>query len=341
MTSRETFDSTVRLSLVVPVFNEEEAISLFVDRVTQVFSILPEVLIEFVFINDGSRDHTLDVLLRLQQHDARVRVIDLSRNFGKEAALSAGLQAARGQVVVPIDVDLQDPPELIPTMIAKWREGFEVVLAHRRHRGSDTWAKRSSASWFYRIHNMIASPRLPENVGDFRLMDRCVVDALKALPESRRFMKGLFAWVGFRTASVHYTRPERSAGSSKFNGWRLWNLALEDVTSFSTSPLRVWTYIGLAVSALSFMFGLYIALKVIIHGVDVPGYASIIVAVTLLGGLQLVGIGVIGEYLGRTYIESKRRPVFLVRQIYEGGDADMASNAGAELPAPVLAAPRA
>lgn len=343
MTSRESFDSTVRLSLVVPVFNEEEAIPLFVDRVTQVFSIMPEVVIEFVFINDGSRDHTLDVLLRLQRRDARVRVIDLSRNFGKEAALSAGLQAARGQVVVPIDVDLQDPPELIPAMIAKWREGFEMVLARREHRGSDSWAKRSSASWFYRIHNMIASPKLPENVGDFRLMDRCVVDALKALPESRRFMKGLFAWVGFRTASVHYTRPERSAGNSKFNGWRLWNLALEDVTSFSTSPLRIWTYIGIAVSALSFMFGLYIALKVIIHGVDVPGYASIIVAVTLLGGLQLVGIGVIGEYLGRTYIESKRRPVFLVRQIYENSSsmADAAPIASGEVPAPALAVPHA
>lgn len=312
--------NAINLSLIVPVFNEAETVGLFLDRVTQVFAQHPEICVEIVFINDGSSDGTLDCLFACQQRDSRVRIVDLSRNFGKEAAMSAGLKAARGDVVVPIDVDLQDPPELILEMLAKWREGYEVVLGRRVTRDSDSWAKRASANWFYRIHNKIAEPKLPENVGDFRLMDRAVVDALNELPESRRFMKGLFAWVGFRTACVDYARPERVAGTTKFNGWRLWNFALEGVTSFSTDPLRIWTYLGFVVSLLSFVFAMFIAVRVLIQGVDVPGYASLMVAVTFLGGLQLMGIGVIGEYLGRTYLESKRRPVFLVRRIYEPKD---------------------
>lgn len=310
----------LKLSLVVPVFNEAETVNLFIKEVDSVFARSPDVELEMVFINDGSTDATLEQLLKAQTADSRVRIVDLSRNFGKEAALTAGLEAATGEVIVPIDVDLQDPPELILEMIAKWREGYEVVLAKRANRDSDTWAKRASASWFYRLHNKMADPQLPENVGDFRLMDRCVIDALKALPESRRFMKGLFAWVGFRTTLVEYTRLERVAGESKFNGWRLWNFALEGVTSFSTDPLRIWTYLGLAVSFLSFLFAAFIGLKVVIYGADVPGYASLIVAITFLGGLQLMGIGVIGEYLGRTYLESKRRPVYLVRRIYDPKD---------------------
>jgi polyisoprenyl-phosphate glycosyltransferase len=205
-------------------------------------------------------------------------------------------------------------------MIEKWREGYEVVLGRRVNRDSDSWAKRASANWFYRFHNKIATPKLPENVGDFRLMDRCVIDALKELPESRRFMKGLFAWVGFRTTCVNYTRPERVAGTTRFGGWKLWNLALEDVTSFSTVSLRIWTYLGAIVSIFSFLFAVYIVLNVLIHGVDAPGYVSQMVAVTFIGGLQLIGIGVIGEYLGRTYIESKRRPIYLVRRIYKVKD---------------------
>lgn len=310
----------LELSLVIPVFNEAETVHLFSDRVVQVFSAHTDIRAELVFVNDGSSDDTLERLMAIQATNPSVRIVDLSRNFGKEAALTAGLQAASGQVIVPIDVDLQAPPELILEMIAKWREGFEVVLGRRVHRGSDSWAKRASAGWFYRIHNKIADPQIPPNVGDFRLMDRSVVDAINALPESRRFMKGLFAWVGFRTAYVDYARPERIAGTTKFNGWRLWNFALEGITSFSTDPLRIWTYLGMLVSFLSLLFAASIVLKVLIHGVDVPGYASLMVAVTFLGGLQLIGIGVIGEYLGRTYLESKRRPVFLVRRIYEAKD---------------------
>lgn len=314
-------DSTLYLSLVVPVFNEVETVDLFLDRVSRVFEHQASVRLEVVFVNDGSTDGTLDRLLECQKSDERVRIVDLSRNFGKEAALSAGLQAATGQVVVPIDVDLQDPPELILEMIAKWREGYEVVLGRRMNRDSDSWAKRVSATWFYRIHNKIADPEIPENVGDFRLMDRAVVDALNMLPESRRFMKGLFAWVGFRTTHVDYSRPERIAGTTKFNGWRLWNFALEGMTSFSIDPLRIWMYFGAAVALLSFFFGFYIVLKVVLFGVDVPGYASIVVAITFLGGLQLIGIGIVGEYLGRAYLESKRRPIYLVRHIYEADGA--------------------
>lgn len=306
----------IELSLAVPVFNESETVALFVDRVKAIFENFKSIKLEIIFINDGSTDDTLACLLELKNKNSEIRIVDLSRNFGKEAALTAGLNVASGHVVVPIDVDLQDPPELIVEMVEKWREGFDVVLGKRINRDSDTWAKRKAAIWFYRIHNKISEPKIPENVGDFRLMDRSVVDALNALPESRRFMKGLFAWVGFKTTTVEYARPERVAGTTKFNGWRLWNLALEGITSFSTDPLRIWTYLGGVAASVSFLFATFMFLKVLFYGVDVPGYASVVVAVTFLGGLQLIGIGIIGEYLGRSYIESKRRPVYLVRRIY-------------------------
>lgn len=317
MTFQLERSQSVSLSLVAPVFNEEEVIGVFLKKVNQVFEAHPFIALEIIFVNDGSQDATLNRLLEYQNLDHRIKIVDLSRNFGKEAALTAGLEAANGQVIVPIDVDLQDPPELILEMIYQWQQGYEVVLGRRINRDSDTWAKRSSAKWFYSLHNKMSDIRLPENVGDFRLMDKTVVEALKGLPESKRFMKGLFAWVGFRTTYVDYVRLGRVAGTSKFNGWKLWNFALEGITSFSTDPLRIWTYLGGGVSLSSFLFGIYIAIRVYWHGVDVPGYASLMVAVTFLGGLQLIGIGVIGEYLGRTYIESKRRPVYLVRRVYQ------------------------
>jgi glycosyltransferase involved in cell wall biosynthesis len=309
---------------VIPVYNEEGAVGPFLAAINQVFPDREKVDLEMIFVNDGSRDDTLTQLLDLQKHDPRIRLIDLSRNFGKEAALSAGLIMATGQVMIPLDVDLQDPPEVIPLMLDKWREGYEVVLGHRVDRQADTRAKRILARWFYRLHNKIADHEIPENVGDFRLMDRRVVEALKSFPETHRFMKGLFAWLGFRTCQVNYVRPRRISGKSSFSGWKLWNFALEGVTSFSTAPLRIWTYIGLAFSLVSFIFALFIAARVFITGVDVPGYASLMVAITFLGGLQLVGIGIIGEYLGRTYIESKRRPVFVIRHLYEPGDNESA-----------------
>jgi glycosyltransferase involved in cell wall biosynthesis len=304
------------LSLVVPVFNEVENIGMFLGRVLRVFEHRTGISLEILFVNDGSTDATLERLLTLQGGDARIKVVDLSRNFGKEAAMTAGLDFTTGDVVVPIDVDLQDPPELILEMIENWREGYEVVLGRRIDRDSDTLAKRCSANGFYRLYNKLAKPRLPENVGDFRLMDRCVVEAIRRLPESQRFMKGLFAWAGFRTAYVDYVRPERAAGTTKFNGWKLWNLALEGITSFSTTPLRVWTYLGGAISLFSLLFVIDIAVKVLMFDRVVPDHASQIVAITFLGGLQLIGIGVIGEYLGRTYMEAKRRPIYIVRRMY-------------------------
>jgi len=298
----------IKLSLVVPVFNESETVGLFLERIKQVFGKIDTISLDIVFINDGSSDDTLERLIELQKNNPFLRIVDLSRNFGKEAALTAGLKVASGQVIVPIDVDLQDPPELILQMLEKWQEGFDVVLGKRINRESDSWAKQKSATWFYRIHNIISTPQVPENVGDFRLMDRAVVDAVNELPESRRFMKGLFSWVGFRTVAVEYSRPERVAGTTKFNGWRLWNFALEGVTSFSTAPLRIWTYLGGVVAITSFFFAIFMVLKVLIYGKDVPGYASVVVAVSFLGGLQLIGIGVIGEYLGRAYIRIKTSP---------------------------------
>lgn len=307
-----------QISLVVPVYNEADCVEHFVARVRDVFSADVELEVEVVFVNDGSSDNTLDRLLGLQKSYPSICVVDLSRNFGKEAALTAGLKMAKGHAIIPIDVDLQDPIELIPQMILKWREGYEVVVAKRTNRASDTWLKRGSANLFYKLHNTMSDTQIPENAGDFRLMDRVVVDALNDLNESRRFMKGLFAWVGFRTSIVEYERPERIAGSSKFSGWRLWNFAIEGITSFSTVPLRVWTYIGLTVSSISILFALFLIARVFWLDRDVPGYASIMVAITLLGGLQLMGIGVIGEYLGRTYIEAKSRPAFVIRKIYTG-----------------------
>jgi len=306
----------LKLSLVAPVFNEQSVSKSFMTAIDQVFDEEVFISLEIIFINDGSTDATLDELLMLQQNDSRIVVVDLSRNFGKEAAISAGLQIASGDVVVPIDIDLQDPPSIILEMIKKWRDGYEVVLAKRINRDSDSWFKRAAANFFYKAHNQLSNLQIPDNVGDFRLMDRKVIEALKQLPETSRFMKGLFAWVGYKTTTVEYVRPKRVAGNTKFTAWKLWNFALEGLTSFSTVPLRVWTYLGILTSLTSLVFAIYIVGKVVISGVDVPGYASLMVAVTFLGGLQLIGIGVLGEYLGRTYIESKRRPVFLVRQVY-------------------------
>ncbi|WP_211453798.1 glycosyltransferase family 2 protein [Collimonas antrihumi] len=305
------------LSLVVPFYNESSAIAHFFQRVTPILAALDTLDYEIVCINDGSADDTLAQLIAIAKRDSRVRVIDLSRNFGKEAALTAGLNEAAGDAVIPIDADLQDPPELIPRLVEQWRNGYEVVLAKRINRDSDSYLKRKTAHLFYRLYNAVSDIKLPDNVGDFRLIDRQVLEALKQLPENRRFMKGLFAWVGFKTATIDYVREARSAGESKFSGWRLWNFALEGITSFSTVPLRWRTYCGSAISLFAFIYGLVIIFKTLIHGIDMPGYASILTVVLFLGGIQLIGIGVLGEYLGRTYLESKGRPIYLVRRRYQ------------------------
>jgi glycosyltransferase involved in cell wall biosynthesis len=272
---------------------------------------------ELIFVNDGSKDGTLEILLGYASQNNFVRVINFSRNFGKEAALTAAIDHARGDAVIPIDVDLQDPPELIIDMIEKWREGFDVVLARRADRRSDSILKRVTAKMFYSFHNKISNPHMPENVGDFRLMSRKVADVIKRLPERQRFMKGLFAWVGFKSTIIDYTRTERSAGQSSFNFWKLWKLALEGITSFSNLPLTIWSYMGFFISAVSFIYAAFIAIRTIIYGVDVPGYSSTLCLVLFLGGLQLLGIGVIGEYLSRTYMETKQRPIYVVSDIFD------------------------
>ena len=298
------------------MFDEAEALAPFVARLLPALLATQESF-EIVCVNDGSTDGTLAALLAWRQREPRVRVIDLSRNFGKEAALTCGIDHAQGAAVIPIDADLQDPPELIGEMVRLWRAGFEVVLPQRADRSSDGALKRRTAAWFYRLHNSISDSPIPENVGDFRLLDRKVVEALKSLPERRRFMKGLFAWVGFRQALIPYSRAARQGGSSKFSGWRLWNLALEGITSFSTAPLRVWTYLGLVVALLSFGYGLFIISLVLLTGRDMPGYASLITVVLFLGGVQLIGLGVLGEYVGRLHTEVKQRPIYIVREQYD------------------------
>ena len=303
------------ISIIAPCYNEEETIEPFLRRIEEILTQINEPY-EIVFINDGSRDNTLNVLLNAKQNFKNIRIINFSRNFGKEAALTAGLDKARGEAAIPIDVDLQDPPELIKELVAKWREGYDVVLAKRADRTSDSFAKRVSADLFYKLNGKISNVDIPNNVGDFRLMSKRVVEALKQLPENQRFMKGLFAWVGFKTTVIEYAREKREAGQSSFNGWKLWNFALDGITSFSTLPLRIWLYIGALVSFLSFLYGSFIILKTLIFGVDLPGYASLAVIMLFLGGIQLIGIGILGEYIGRIYSESKRRPSYIIEGEY-------------------------
>ena len=303
------------LSIVVPCYNEEDVIDIFLEKIIPILEKLKKSY-EILFVNDGSRDNTLEILKAKAKEYESVRVISLSRNFGKEAALSAGLDMAKGEVVVPIDVDLQDPPELILDFVKKYEEGYDVVVGKRADRTTDTHAKRISAELFYKMHNKISDIEIPHNVGDYRLMSRKVVEELKKLPETQRFMKGIFAWLGFKTAVIEYKREERAAGETSFSGWKLWNFALEGITSFSTAPLRIWLYIGMVLAFISFLYGSWIVLKTLIFGVDSPGYASMITVILFLGGIQLMGIGILGEYIGRIYLESKNRPVYIIEDEY-------------------------
>lgn len=313
------------LSVVIPMYNEEDGLSVLLDRLCPVLDALGESY-EIVCIDDGSRDGTLAALKAAQERIPQIVAVELSRNFGKESALSAGLDLARGQAVIPFDADLQDPPDLIPALVAKWREGFDVVLARRENRKAEGHLKRFTAWAFYRTHNVLAEHPIPNNVGDFRLMDRRVVDVLKQLPERRRFMKGLFAWVGFKTATIDFERAARAAGDTKWNYWKLWNFALEGITSFSSLPLRFWSYVGAAVAAISFLYAAFIVLFTLFAGIDVPGYASLLVIVLFLGGLQLLSLGLLGEYVGRIYAEVKGRPLYVLRRVHRSDDAENRSS---------------
>ncbi|NOS89726.1 MAG: glycosyltransferase family 2 protein [Methylococcaceae bacterium] len=305
-----------KISIIAPIYNESEGIGYFYNALCELFAQRPELDFEVVCIDDGSHDDSLNKLIAITERDLRFHVIELSRNFGKEAALTAGIDAATGDAVIPIDADLQDPPELILEMINEWVLGAEVILARRMDRSCDSFLKRKSAEIFYAFHNQLSSIQIPENVGDFRLMDRVVIDALKQLPEQHRFMKGLFAWVGFKTVTLDYVRNPRLAGTTKFSGWRLWNFALEGITSFSAVPLKFWSYVG-GIGALSTgVYALYIISKTLWFGVEIPGYASLLVALLFFGSLQLISVGMLGEYIGRIYMETKHRPVYLIRKHY-------------------------
>ena len=308
------------VSLIVPVYNEEDVLDAFLERTSQVMADT-NLEYEYIFVNDGSRDATLPMLVERSRQNPRIRVLNLSRNFGKEAALTAGIDHIRGNVLIPMDVDLQDPPELITDFVKKWREGYDIVYGVRTARDDDGYIKRKTASWFYGFFNWLSSTHIPDNAGDFRLVDERAIEVLRQLPERNRFMKGLFAWVGFPSIGVPYERPARAAGRTKWNLRKLWNFALDGLFSFSTVPLRVWSYVGVIVSLVAFIYASYIVIRVLAFGIDVPGYASLLTVVLFLGGIQLLSLGIIGEYLGRLFIETKGRPIYIVQDVFEGGAA--------------------
>jgi polyisoprenyl-phosphate glycosyltransferase len=284
------------LSLIAPVKDEEEAIPPFIARVSPILDgLFADGAWEILFVDDGSEDATLAAILKAHAADPRVRAVSLSRNFGKEAALTAGLDHAGGDAVIPIDVDLQDPPEVIGAMLAKWRDGYEVVYGVRTNRQSDSLPKRLTADLYYRAHNYLSSDKIPEHAGDFRLLDRSVVEIIKAMPERNRFMKGLFAWSGFRQAAVEYERAPRAVGRTKFRYWKLWTLALDGITSASTMPLRIWSYIGVVIACFTLLYAVYVIAKTILFGSDVAGYPSLMVAILFFGALQLISLGVDGD----------------------------------------------
>ncbi|MEA5508265.1 glycosyltransferase family 2 protein [Crocosphaera sp. UHCC 0190] len=305
----------VEISIILPCYNEEEGIDLLFERLLGVLDTL-NVTYEVVCVDDGSKDQTLQRLIDYHHRYPAIKVVSLSRNFGKDIALTAGLENAQGQAMIPLDADLQDPPELIEQMIAKWREGYDVVYAKRRSRQGESFIKQLTANAFYRIISRISSVPIPRDTGDFRLLDRRVVDALKRMPERTRFMKGLFAWVGFKQTYITFDRPNRHQGTTKWNYWKLWNFALDGITSFSLIPLKVWTYLGGIISLLAFFYGSFLIMRTLILGIDVPGYASLMVTMLFIGGIQLITLGILGEYLGRIYEEVKQRPLYLIRERY-------------------------
>lgn len=319
MTIARTPTPPAELSLIVPMYNEEDSCDLFFEAVIPIVEPLVSSL-EIICVNDGSTDETFEKLRVWRSKDPRIKIVNLSRNFGKEAAMTAGLDLSTGSAVIPIDADLQDPPELIEEMVAHWREGAQVVLARRVDRSSDSFLKRFTSGWFYRIFSKMAKPAIPQNVGDFRLMDRLVVEALKQLPERSRFMKGLFAWVGFNQVTLDYKRPKRAAGETSFNWTRLWNFALDGIVSFSTVPLKIWSYCGVVISFIAFCYLSFLIVQTLITGVDVPGYASTMSVMLMFNGIILVSLGAIGEYISRIFVEVKQRPLYLINEI-EGFEA--------------------
>tara|TARA_R110002096_G_scaffold309403_1_gene503895 strand:- start:16176 stop:17120 length:945 start_codon:yes stop_codon:yes gene_type:complete len=303
-----------KISVIVPCYDEEDVINVCYERIVDVFNSIDELL-ELIFINDGSTDETVELIRGICQQDDRVVLIDLSRNFGKEAAMSAGIDYMTGDAAIILDADLQDPPEVIPVFIEQWKNGYDNIYGVRTKRDGESWFKKKTAQHFYQILKKMSFVDIPQNAGDFRLLSRRAVDAIKELPERQRFMKGLFAWIGFNTAAVEYERHARVAGETKWNYWNLWNFALEGITSFSTLPLRLASYIGISISLISFIYAVFIFIRTLLYGTSVDGYASQMVVILFLGGLQLLFLGVIGEYLGRIFNETKDRPLYMTKEI--------------------------
>ena len=297
----------------MPLYNESENIELLSDKLTSVLDRL-NISYEVICVNDGSTDDSYEKLVEIHHKNNLFKIINLSRNFGKEIALTAGIDYANGSAVIPIDADLQDPPELIGKLIAKWREGYDVVYATRQSRKGETWLKRNTAKAFYYTIGKLINIEIPANTGDFRLLDRKVVEALKQMPEKSRFMKGLFSWVGYKQTSISFNRDPRYLGKTTWNYWKLWNFALDGIFSFSSLPLKIWSYVGFLFSLIALIYASFLVIRTLIYGVDVPGYASLMVAILFMGGIQLVTLGIIGEYLSRLYEEAKGRPLYLVRE---------------------------
>lgn len=300
------------ISVVIPVYNEEEVLPDFHERIGRVLNALP-LETEIIYVNDGSEDDSLLILNKIREQDVRVAIVDLSRNFGKEIAMTAGLHKAEGDAVVVIDADLQDPPELIPKLIEEWQKGYDVIYAKRTRREGESIFKKLTAHLFYRLMRSIGQIKIPEDTGDYRLLSRRAVDALNTLSEQHRFMKGLFTWIGYRQKAVIYERDSRYAGESKWNYWHLWNFAIEGITSYSSAPLKLAGYLGLLTAVGAFSYGIFIVIRTLLYGDLVQGYPSMIVIILFLGGVQLMSIGILGEYVGRIFTETKRRPLYFIK----------------------------
>ena len=304
------------VTIIVPFYNEEESVDIFFTDIDKTLNDLTEFEFSFICIDDGSSDSTLDALKK-QQNTRELKIIEFSRNFGKESAITAGLDNFSADIAIIMDSDLQDPPKLISEMLQEIQKGYEVVTATRTDRSKDSYFKRTTAKWFYKAHNSFSEIQIPENVGDFRAMTSQVVQEIRRLRENNRFMKGIFTWVGFKTTTVNYSRPEREKGETKWSLAKLWNFAVDGITSFSSLPIKIWTYIGVVIAIISLIYALIIITRTLLFGIDVPGYASILVFILFLGSLQLISIGLIGEYIGRIYMEVKERPIYVVKRIHK------------------------
>jgi glycosyltransferase involved in cell wall biosynthesis len=307
------------ISILIPAYNEEEVLGHLYKRLQELAENVAEYEFEFLFVNDGSRDKTLEILRELAQKDHRIAYVNLSRNFGKETAMIAGLDHVTGDATVIIDADLQDPPELIPQMISFWEEGYDDVYAKRRSRAGESWFKKKTSTWFYSVLQRSTSIQIQRDTGDFRLMSRRFVDALKEFRESERYTKGMYSWVGLRKKEILYDRDPRAAGTTKWNYLKLVNLAIDGITSFTTAPLRISSFLGIVVSLFAFIYIVYLVLRTLLFGTDLAGYPSMMAVILFLGGVQLLSLGIIGEYIGRIFNETKQRPLYLIDEYHKHG----------------------